>query len=133
MAPIAVREEIVAVVGQDAVVSGLLTPARRGHVLPLKVFRERPRFLVRPGCQPRSWTTQPVHSTTFGDVTGLLSTDCLYRAAFAIFRQGPVFTNLMLAIERSTGHRASKDQASHIGSHGGNAAVSVDGEPPQAA
>ncbi|WP_221184706.1 AAA family ATPase [Paeniglutamicibacter cryotolerans] len=95
------REVAKAVVGQDATVTGLLiallTP---GHVLLEGVPGVAKTLLVRSLSAALSLDTKRVQFTPDlmpGDVTGSLVYDAS-TSAFS-FREGPVFTNLMLADE----------------------------------
>jgi MoxR-like ATPase len=98
----AVRAEVAkAVVGQDAVVSGLVVALLAdGHVLLEGVPGVAKTLLVRALATALSLDTKRVQFTPDlmpGDVTGSLIYDSR-NAAFE-FRQGPVFTNLLLADE----------------------------------
>jgi MoxR-like ATPase len=99
---LALRSEIgKAVVGQDAVVSGLVIALLcRGHVLLEGVPGVAKTLLVRAMSAALQLEFKRVQFTPDlmpGDVTGSLVYDAK-TAAFA-FRKGPVFTNLMLADE----------------------------------
>src|ERR1700710_2548940 len=99
---LALRSEIgKAVVGQDAVVSGLVIALLcRGHVLLEGVPGVAKTLLVRTLAAALQLEFKRVQFTPDlmpGDVTGSLVYDAR-TAAFA-FREGPVFTNLMLADE----------------------------------
>ena len=98
----AVRGEIAkAVVGQDAVVTGLLIGLlSRGHVLLEGVPGVAKTLLVRSLAAALSLQDKRLQFTpdlTPGDVTGSLVYDA--RSAEFEFRPGPVFTNLLLADE----------------------------------
>jgi MoxR-like ATPase len=98
----AVRGEIAkAVVGQDAVVTGLLIGLLcRGHVLLEGVPGVAKTLLVRSLAAALSLADKRVQFTPDlmpGDVTGSLVYDA--RTAAFEFREGPVFTNLLLADE----------------------------------
>jgi MoxR-like ATPase len=98
----AVRGEIAkAVVGQDAVVTGLLIGLLcRGHVLLEGVPGVAKTLLVRSLAASLSLRDKRLQFTPDlmpGDVTGSLVYDA--RTAAFEFREGPVFTNLLLADE----------------------------------
>jgi MoxR-like ATPase len=98
----AVRAEVAkAVVGQDAVVSGLVIALLAdGHVLLEGVPGVAKTLLVRSMAAALSLETKRVQFTPDlmpGDVTGSLIYDA--RTAEFEFRKGPVFTNLLLADE----------------------------------
>jgi MoxR-like ATPase len=98
----AVRAEVAkAVVGQDPVVSGLVVALLAdGHVLLEGVPGVAKTLLVRSLAAALSLETKRVQFTPDlmpGDVTGSLIYDS--RTAEFEFRQGPVFTNLLLADE----------------------------------
>jgi MoxR-like ATPase len=98
----AVRGEIAkAVVGQDAVVTGLLIGLLcRGHVLLEGVPGVAKTLLVRSLAAALSLSDKRLQFTPDlmpGDVTGSLVYDA--RTAEFEFREGPVFTNLLLADE----------------------------------
>jgi MoxR-like ATPase len=98
----AVRAEVAkAVVGQDPVVSGLIVALLAdGHVLLEGVPGVAKTLLVRSLAAALSLETKRVQFTPDlmpGDVTGSLIYDS-HSAEFE-FRQGPVFTNLLLADE----------------------------------
>jgi MoxR-like ATPase len=98
----AIRTEVAkAVVGQDAAVTGLVIALLcRGHVLLEGVPGVAKTLLVRALAQSTGLTFTRVQFTPDlmpGDVTGSLVFDAK-TAAFS-FREGPVFTNLMLADE----------------------------------
>ena len=90
-----------AVVGQDAVVTGLVIALLcRGHVLLEGVPGVAKTLLVRSVAASLSLDTKRVQFTPDlmpGDVTGSLVYD--NRASSFSFREGPVFTNLLLADE----------------------------------
>src|SRR4051794_1310224 len=97
-----VRAEVgKAVVGQDAAVSGLLVALlSRGHVLLEGVPGVAKTLLVRALAAALDVETKRVQFTPDlmpGDVTGSLVYDA--RTAEFSFREGPVFTNLLLADE----------------------------------
>ncbi|WP_026818925.1 AAA family ATPase [Arthrobacter castelli] len=97
-----VRSEVAkAVVGQDSTVTGLLIALlTRGHVLLEGVPGVAKTLLVRALSEALSLDTKRVQFTPDlmpGDVTGSLVYDT-HTSEFS-FREGPVFTNLMLADE----------------------------------
>jgi MoxR-like ATPase len=97
-----VRQEVAkAVVGQDATVTGLLIALlSQGHVLLEGVPGVAKTLLVRALSAALSLDTKRVQFTPDlmpGDVTGSLVYD-LHTSEFS-FREGPVFTNLLLADE----------------------------------
>nr|WP_242606393.1 MoxR family ATPase [Protofrankia symbiont of Coriaria ruscifolia] len=99
---IALREEVArAVVGQDAAVSGLVVALLcRGHVLLEGVPGVAKTLLVRALAAALSLNTKRLQFTPDlmpGDVTGSLVYDA--RTSLFTFREGPVFTNLLLADE----------------------------------
>ena len=99
---LAVRHEVgKAVVGQDAAVSGLLVALLcGGHVLMEGVPGTAKTLLVRTLAASLAIDTRRVQFTPDlmpGDVTGSLIFDA--RTAAFQFREGPVFTNLLLADE----------------------------------
>jgi MoxR-like ATPase len=99
---VALREEVgKAVIGQDAVVTGLVVALLcRGHVLLEGVPGVAKTLLVRSVAAALSLDTKRVQFTPDlmpGDVTGSLVYDT--RTAAFSFREGPVFTNLLLADE----------------------------------
>ncbi|WP_312721810.1 MoxR family ATPase [Mobilicoccus sp.] len=98
----AVREEVAkVVVGQDGVVTGLLIALlARGHVLLEGVPGVAKTLLVRSLAAALDLDTRRVQFTPDlmpGDITGSLVYE-QHHDAFA-FREGPVFTNLLLADE----------------------------------
>ena len=99
---LALREEVgKAVIGQDAVVTGLVIALLcRGHVLLEGVPGVAKTLLVRALAASLSLDTKRVQFTPDlmpGDITGSLVYD--NRASSFSFREGPVFTNLLLADE----------------------------------
>lgn len=99
---VAVREEVAkAVVGQDAAVTGLLIALlAKGHVLLEGVPGVAKTLLVRSVSAALSLDTKRVQFTPDlmpGDVTGSLIFES--RTAEFTFREGPVFTNILLADE----------------------------------
>ncbi|WP_285319977.1 MoxR family ATPase [Pseudarthrobacter sp. lyk4-40-TYG-27] len=99
---LAVRREVAkAVVGQDATVTGLLIALlAQGHVLLEGVPGVAKTLLVRALSSALSLDTKRVQFTPDlmpGDVTGSLVYDA-HTSEFS-FREGPVFTNLLLADE----------------------------------
>ncbi|HEV2778669.1 MAG TPA: MoxR family ATPase [Actinophytocola sp.] len=99
---LALRAEVgKAVVGQDAAVTGLIVALLcRGHVLIEGVPGVAKTLLVRALATTLDLTSARIQFTPDlmpGDVTGSLVYDAR-TAAFA-FREGPVFTNLLLADE----------------------------------
>ncbi len=99
---IAVRDEVAkAVVGQDQVLSGLLVALLcQGHVLLEGVPGVAKTLLVRALAAALALDSKRVQFTPDlmpGDVTGSLVYDA--RTAQFEFREGPVFTNLLLADE----------------------------------
>lgn len=99
---LAVRREVAkAVVGQDATVTGLLIALlSQGHVLLEGVPGVAKTLLVRALSSALSLDTKRVQFTPDlmpGDVTGSLVYDS-HTSEFS-FREGPVFTNLLLADE----------------------------------
>jgi MoxR-like ATPase len=98
----AVRQEVAkAVVGQDAAVSGLLVALLcGGHVLMEGVPGVAKTLLVRSLAGALSVSTRRVQFTPDlmpGDITGSMVIDS-HRGELS-FREGPVFTNLLLADE----------------------------------
>lgn len=99
---VAVRSEVAkAIVGQDAAVTGLVIAMLvGGHVLLEGVPGVAKTLLVRSLAQALDVDTKRVQFTPDlmpGDVTGSLVYDA--RTTEFSFRQGPVFTNLLLADE----------------------------------
>ena len=99
---VALRSEVAkAVVGQDAVVSGIAVALLAdGHVLLEGVPGVAKTLLVRSVATALALDTKRLQFTPDlmpGDVTGSLVYDA--RTAEFTFRQGPVFTNLLLADE----------------------------------
>jgi len=126
---LAVRNEIgKAVVGQDAVVSGLVIALLcRGHVLLEGVPGVAKTLLVRSLAAALSMDFTRVQFTPDlmpGDVTGSLVYDA--RTSAFTFREGPVFTNLMLADEIN--RTPPKTQAALLEAME-ERQVSVDGQP----
>ncbi|WP_370514078.1 AAA family ATPase [Cellulomonas sp. JZ18] len=125
----AVRTEVgKAVVGQDAAVTGLIIALLcRGHVLLEGVPGVAKTLLVRSLSGALSLGTKRVQFTPDlmpGDVTGSLVYDA--RTAEFSFREGPVFTNLLLADEIN--RTPPKTQASLLEAME-ERQVSVDGVP----
>ncbi|MFC0646372.1 AAA family ATPase [Cellulomonas phragmiteti] len=125
----AVRTEVAkAVVGQDAAVTGLIIALLcRGHVLLEGVPGVAKTLLVRALSGALSLGTKRVQFTPDlmpGDVTGSLVYDA--RTAQFSFREGPVFTNLLLADEIN--RTPPKTQASLLEAME-ERQVTVDGEP----
>ncbi|MFN8079505.1 MAG: MoxR family ATPase [Kineosporiaceae bacterium] len=124
-----VRAEVAkAVVGQDAAVSGLVIALLcRGHVLLEGVPGVAKTLLVRAFATALDLRTTRVQFTPDlmpGDVTGSLVYDA--RTAEFSFREGPVFTNLLLADEIN--RTPPKTQASLLEAME-ERQVSVDGVP----
>ncbi|HEX7461956.1 MAG TPA: MoxR family ATPase [Dermatophilaceae bacterium] len=99
---IAVRHEVAkAVVGQDAAVSGIIIALlSRGHILLEGVPGVAKTLLIRAVAAALDVQTKRVQFTPDlmpGDITGSLIYDP-HSAEFS-FREGPVFTNLLLADE----------------------------------
>ncbi len=99
---LAVRQEVAkAVVGQEAAVTGLVVGLLcRGHVLLEGVPGVAKTLLVRALAAALDLRTTRVQFTPDlmpGDITGSLVYDA--RSAAFVFREGPVFTNLLLADE----------------------------------
>ena len=123
----ALREEVgKAVIGQDAAVTGLVIALlSRGHVLLEGVPGVAKTLLVRSLAAALSLDTKRVQFTPDlmpGDVTGsLVLTDGKF-----LFREGPVFTNLLLADEIN--RTPPKTQASLLEAME-ERQVSVDGTP----
>jgi MoxR-like ATPase len=125
----AVRAEVAkAVVGQDAAVTGLVIALlARGHVLLEGVPGVAKTLLVRALAAALDLHTARVQFTPDlmpGDVTGSLVYDA--RTAEFSFREGPVFTNLLLADEIN--RTPPKTQASLLEAMQ-ERQVSVDGRP----
>jgi MoxR-like ATPase len=125
----AVRAEVAkAVVGQDAAVTGLVIALlARGHVLLEGVPGVAKTLLVRSLSAALRLETTRVQFTPDlmpGDVTGSLVYDA--RTAEFSFREGPVFTNLLLADE--VNRTPPKTQASLLEAME-ERQVSVDGKP----
>jgi len=125
----AVRVEVAkAVVGQDATVTGLVVALLcRGHVLLEGVPGVAKTLLVRALARSLELSTKRVQFTPDlmpGDVTGSLVYDA--RSAAFSFREGPVFTNLLLADEIN--RTPPKTQASLLEAME-ERQVTVDGEP----
>ena len=126
---LALRNEIAkAVVGQEAVVSGLVIALLcRGHVLLEGVPGVAKTLLVRTLAAALQLEFKRVQFTPDlmpGDVTGSLVYDA--RTAEFEFRSGPVFTNLLLADEIN--RTPPKTQAALLEAME-ERQVSVDGEP----
>lgn len=126
---LALRNEIAkVVVGQDAVISGLVVALLcRGHVLLEGVPGVAKTLLVRTLAAALQLEFKRVQFTPDlmpGDVTGSLVYDA--RTAEFSFREGPVFTNLMLADEIN--RTPPKTQASLLEAME-ERQVSVDGTP----
>jgi MoxR-like ATPase len=126
---LAVRREVAkAVVGQDAAVTGLVIALlARGHVLLEGVPGVAKTLLVRALSAALSLETARVQFTPDlmpGDVTGSLVYDA--RTAEFSFREGPVFTNLLLADEIN--RTPPKTQASLLEAME-ERQVTVDGQP----
>ena len=124
-----VRTEVAkAVVGQEAAVSGLVIAlVCRGHALLEGVPGVAKTLLVRALAASLSLTTTRVQFTPDlmpGDVTGSLVYDA--RTAQFDFREGPVFTNILLADEIN--RTPPKTQASLLEAME-ERQVSVDGKP----
>ena len=125
----ALRTEIAkAVVGQDALVSGLVIALLcRGHVLLEGVPGVAKTLLIRALAAALQLDFKRVQFTPDlmpGDITGSLVYDA--RTAAFTFREGPVFTNLMLADEIN--RTPPKTQAALLEAME-ERQVSVDGEP----
>ena len=122
------REVAKAVVGQDAAVSGMLIALlSRGHILLEGVPGVAKTLLVRSLAAALDIQTKRVQFTPDlmpGDITGSLVYDP-HTAEFS-FREGPVFTNLLLADEIN--RTPPKTQASLLEAME-ERQVSVDGEP----
>ena len=125
----AVRAEVgKAVVGQDAAVTGLVIALLcRGHVLLEGVPGVAKTLMVRALSASLDLSTKRVQFTPDlmpGDITGSLVYDA--RTAEFSFREGPVFTNLLLADEIN--RTPPKTQASLLEAME-ERQVSVDGTP----
>jgi len=125
----ALRAEVgKAVVGQDAVVTGLVIALLcRGHVLLEGVPGVAKTLLVRAVAASLSLDTKRVQFTPDlmpGDITGSLVYDA--RSSAFSFRKGPVFTNLLLADEIN--RTPPKTQASLLEAME-ERQVTVDGDP----
>ena len=125
----ALRAEVgKAVIGQDAAVTGLVIALLcRGHVLLEGVPGVAKTLLVRSVAAALSLETKRVQFTPDlmpGDITGSLVYDAK-SSAFS-FREGPVFTNLLLADEIN--RTPPKTQASLLEAME-ERQVSVDGKP----
>jgi MoxR-like ATPase len=126
---VALRAEVgKAVVGQDAVVTGLVIALLcRGHVLLEGVPGVAKTLLVRAVAASLSLDTKRVQFTPDlmpGDITGSLVYD--NRSSAFSFREGPVFTNLLLADEIN--RTPPKTQASLLEAME-ERQVTVDGSP----
>ena len=126
---VALRGEVgKAVIGQDGAVTGLVVALLcRGHVLLEGVPGTAKTLLVRTLAAALSLETRRVQFTPDlmpGDVTGSLVYDA--RTAEFTFREGPVFTNLLLADEIN--RTPPKTQASLLEAME-ERQVSVDGYP----
>jgi MoxR-like ATPase len=128
---IALRDEVgKAVIGQDAAVSGLVVALLcGGHVLLEGVPGVAKTLLIRTLAAALRLETRRVQFTPDlmpGDVTGSLVYDA--RTSAFSFREGPVFTNLLLADEIN--RTPPKTQASLLEAME-ERQVTVDGEPRQ--
>ncbi|MCE1180434.1 MAG: MoxR family ATPase [Micrococcales bacterium] len=126
---LAVATEVAkAVVGQDAAVSGMLIALLcRGHILLEGVPGVAKTLLVRSIASALSIETKRVQFTPDlmpGDITGSLVLDA--RTSDFTFREGPVFTNLLLADEIN--RTPPKTQAALLEAME-ERQVSVDGSP----
>jgi MoxR-like ATPase len=126
---VALRAEVgKAVIGQDAAVTGLVIALLcRGHVLLEGVPGVAKTLLVRSVAAALSLDTKRVQFTPDlmpGDITGSLVYD--NRSSAFSFREGPVFTNLLLADEIN--RTPPKTQASLLEAME-ERQVSVDGMP----
>ena len=126
---LAVRHEVAkTVVGQDAAVSGLIIALlARGHILLEGVPGVAKTLLVRTLAQALSVSATRVQFTPDlmpGDITGSLVFDA--RTSEFSFREGPVFTNLLLADEIN--RTPPKTQAALLEAME-ERQVSVDGHP----
>ena len=124
-----VRAEVgKAVVGQDAAVTGLLVALLcRGHILLEGVPGVAKTLLVRSLSQALDVQTKRVQFTPDlmpGDLTGSLVFDA--RTSDFTFRQGPVFTNILLADEIN---RTPPKTQSALLEAMEERQVSVDGQP----
>ena len=126
---LALRTEVAkAVIGQDAAVTGLVVALLcRGHVLLEGVPGVAKTLLVRSVAASLELATKRVQFTPDlmpGDITGSLVYDT--RSAAFSFREGPVFTNLLLADEIN--RTPPKTQAALLEAME-ERQVSVDGDP----
>ena len=126
---VAVRSEVAkAVIGQEAAVTGLvITMLAGGHVLLEGVPGVAKTLLVRSLAQAMNAHTKRIQFTPDlmpGDVTGSLIYDA--RSSAFSFREGPVFTNLLLADEIN--RTPPKTQAALLEAMEEHQ-VSIDGEP----
>jgi MoxR-like ATPase len=126
---LAVRAEVSkAVVGQDAAVSGIIICLlTRGHILLEGVPGVAKTLLVRTLAKALSIDTKRVQFTPDlmpGDITGSLIYDT--NTSDFVFREGPVFTNLLLADEIN--RTPPKTQASLLEAME-ERQVSVEGQP----
>jgi MoxR-like ATPase len=126
---LALRTEVAkAVVGQDAAVTGLVVALLcRGHVLLEGVPGVAKTLLVRSLAASLDLGTKRVQFTPDlmpGDITGSLVYDA--RSAAFSFREGPIFTNLLLADEIN--RTPPKTQAALLEAME-ERQVSVDGDP----
>jgi MoxR-like ATPase len=126
---VALRSEVAkAVVGQDAAVTGLVVALLcRGHVLLEGVPGVAKTLIVRALAASLALETKRVQFTPDlmpGDITGSLVYDA--RTAAFSFREGPVFTNLLLADEIN--RTPPKTQAALLEAME-ERQVSVDGRP----
>ena len=126
---IAVRDEVAkAVVGQEGAVSGLMVALlARGHVLLEGVPGVAKTLLIRSLAAALDVTTKRVQFTPDlmpGDLTGSLVFDS--RVSDFVFREGPVFTNLLLADEIN---RTPPKTQSALLEAMEERQVSVDGQP----
>ena len=126
---VAVRSEVAkAVIGQEAAVTGLvITMLAGGHVLLEGVPGVAKTLLVRSLAQAMDADTKRIQFTPDlmpGDVTGSLIYDA--RSSAFSFREGPVFTNLLLADEIN--RTPPKTQAALLEAMEEHQ-VSIDGEP----
>jgi MoxR-like ATPase len=126
---LALRTEVAkAVIGQDAAVTGLVIALLcRGHVLLEGVPGVAKTLLVRAVAASLSLESKRVQFTPDlmpGDITGSLVYDA--RSSKFTFREGPVFTNLLLADEIN--RTPPKTQAALLEAME-ERQVSVDGDP----